>query len=179
MHRPHLHVPLCDFFLLLLRVLLDSLTLYLRLSWNSWKSSFISLPCYFLSTGHKLESFGKREPKLGGGGESVSNGLWASLWGIFLINDWCRRAQPTMVGTTAGQVVLSGIIKQAEQARGSKPVNSVPPPWSLSRPCLQVPKWVQALTSLHDGLQAIKNEVNPFLLRLLLAICTKEREQVN
>lgn len=81
----------------------------------------------------------------------------------------------TMVGITAGQVVLSGIIKQAEKARGSKPVSSVPPPWSLSRPCLQVPKWVQALTSLHDGLQAVKNEVNPSLLRLLLAICTKER----
>jgi hypothetical protein len=39
-------------------------------------------------------------------------------------------AQPTLVSTT-GQVVLGGIIKQAEQARGSKPIRSVPPPCSL------------------------------------------------
>jgi hypothetical protein len=40
------------------------------------------------------------------------------------------RAQPIVGGTIPGLVVLGSIRKQAEQARGSKPVSSSPP-WPL------------------------------------------------
>ena len=43
--------------------------------------------------------------------------LWASLLGIFLINDRCGRAQPMMV-------VLDGIGKETEQSVGSQSVAS-------------------------------------------------------
>lgn len=61
--------------------------------------------------------------------------------GIFLINNWCRRTQSFVGGTTPGQVVL-GIKIKAEQALGSKPVRRIPL-WSL----LQAP----SLSSLSDG----------------------------
>jgi hypothetical protein len=41
-----------------------------------------------------------------------------------------RRAQPIVGGAISGLVVLGSIGKQAEKARGSKPVSSTPP-WLL------------------------------------------------
>jgi hypothetical protein len=38
--------------------------------------------------------------------------------------------RPLMGGTISGLVVLGSIRKQAEQARGSKPVSNIPP-WPL------------------------------------------------
>ena len=59
-------------------------------------------------------------------------------------------------GVIPGLVVLSSIRKQAEQAMRSKPVSSTPP-WSLLQvlplrflPCIPI------LTSLDDGLQAVR-----------------------
>jgi len=40
------------------------------------------------------------------------------------------RAQPLVGGAVPGLVVLGSIREQAEQARGSKPVSSIPP-WPL------------------------------------------------
>lgn len=47
--------------------------------------------------------------------------------GIFLINDWCKRVQPTVGSATPRQVVLGGSRKQAVQRN---PVINIPP-WSL------------------------------------------------
>lgn len=51
-----------------------------------------------------------------------------SLGGIFLINDQCRRSQPTLRSAFPGLIVLDVIRKQAEQASGSKSVGSTPAP---------------------------------------------------
>jgi hypothetical protein len=44
----------------------------------------------------------------------------------------CGRAQPIVGGTIPGLVVLGSIRKQAEQAKGYKPVSSTPP-WFLDQ----------------------------------------------
>ena len=60
-------------------------------------------------------------------------GLWAHLWGIFLIDDWCRRAQLTVDGVPCGLVVLwykkadqVSHEEQASQEHSSIPFASVP-----------------------------------------------------
>jgi hypothetical protein len=40
--------------------------------------------------------------------------------------------RPLLGGTISGLVILGSIRKQAEQARGSKPVRNIPP-WSLQQ----------------------------------------------
>jgi hypothetical protein len=50
------------------------------------------------------------------------------LWGIFSFSD--HRSGPFSGGDISGLVVLGSIRKQAEQARGSKPVRNIPP-WPL------------------------------------------------
>ena len=57
------------------------------------------------------------------------------------------RAQPTVGGAIPGLVVLGSIRKQAEQARGSKPVSHIPP-WLLLPDLLEV-----VLTSFGDEQQ--------------------------
>ena len=57
--------------------------------------------------------------------EEMSHAI--QLQGIFSISDQGRRAQPIVGGAIAGQVVLGSVRKQAEQARGSKPVSSTLP----------------------------------------------------
>lgn len=56
--------------------------------------------------------------------------------GQFLSNDCCWRAQSTVNGATTGQAVSGGLRQQAKQARGSKPVNYIPP-WLPLLFCLQ------------------------------------------
>lgn len=58
--------------------------------------------------------------------------------GVFLIGDWCGRAQTTVGSATLGWVVLDHKRKQTEQARRSKPVSRVPS-WPLFQVCLQLP----------------------------------------
>jgi len=53
-----------------------------------------------LSAQHKLESSEKREPQL----RKLLHQI--GLWGVFLIDDWWKRAQPTVVRNTLGQAVL-------------------------------------------------------------------------
>ena len=65
---------------------------------------------------HKLEAPGKRKPQLRRFLHKTC--LWASLLGIFLINDRCGRAWLIVVA-------LDGIRKQTEQSTGSKSVSSV------------------------------------------------------
>lgn len=47
-----------------------------------------------------------------------SGDLWASLWGIFLIDGWCGMAN-TVCGTTPSQDVLNCTRKQDDQAKSS------------------------------------------------------------
>jgi hypothetical protein len=49
------------------------------------------------------------------------------LWGIFSV---IKGGRPLVGGAIPGLVVLGSIRKQAEQARGSKPVRDIPP-WPL------------------------------------------------
>ena len=55
-----------------------------------------------------------------------------SSWGAFsqLVMKGGRR--PIVGGAVPGLIVLVSIRKQAEQARGSKPVSSIPP-WTLNQ----------------------------------------------
>lgn len=54
-------------------------------------------------------------------------GLWACLWCILLITNWCKQAQPTVGSATLQQVGLGCMRKLAEVMRKSKLVSSVPP----------------------------------------------------
>lgn len=56
---------------------------------------------------HKLESHGKREPQLKRCLHQT--GLWASLWTIFLTDNWYGMAQLTGGGYTPGQVILGAL----------------------------------------------------------------------
>ena len=47
-------------------------------------------------------------------------GLWASLWGISLINDCHGKAQPSVGGAGSEQVVLGCIRKVVEPRRGRR-----------------------------------------------------------
>ena len=69
-------------------------------------------------------------------------------------------------GAIPGLVVLSSVRKQAEQARGSKPV-SRPPPWPLHQllPPGSCPAWVPVLTSFRAMLTCKFNK--PFFPNLL------------
>lgn len=62
---------------------------------------------------------------------------------VFLIANWCKRAQPTMDGTIPRQVDLSCRRKVTTQARRSKPVSNIPP-WSLSQ-LLLPDSWLEFL----------------------------------
>lgn len=53
-----------------------------------------------LSTWHKLESFGKKDPQLRKCHYRID------LWIIFLIDDWYGRVQPTVGDAFPGQIVL-------------------------------------------------------------------------
>jgi hypothetical protein len=65
-------------------------------------------------------------------------------------------------GAIRGLVILDSIRKQAEQARGSKPVSNIPP-WPLNQLLLPV------LTSSGDEGQCRSvSSINPFLPNLLL-----------
>lgn len=58
-------------------------------------------------------------------GTSVEKIYPPSLWSVFLVNDYCGRAQ-----IPGGQAVLESMKKQDNQARRNKPGNSLPP-WPL------------------------------------------------
>ena len=73
---------------------------------------------------YKLQSYGNREPQLRNGLHQT--GLWVCLWGIFLINNWCGRAQSTLEVVMTGQMVLSSIKKQTEKTTRSKRVSTGP-----------------------------------------------------
>jgi len=56
------------------------------------------------------------------------------------MSDWWERTQAIVGGANPGLVALGAVRKQAEQARGSKPVSSIPVcgsiPGSRVLPCL-------------------------------------------
>lgn len=69
-------------------------------------------------------------------------GLWVSLGGIFLINEWHGGTQFTEGSATHGKVVLAGVRKQAEK-RHDEEANKQPSSTVSASP---------AITSLRDGL---------------------------
>lgn len=104
------------------------------------------LICGFLSTGHKSESseeetsLEKMLPSHWPKGKSVRHFLdWQSLW-VSAVYFFFFCSVP-------GQVVLSCVTMQSEQAMRSNPVAST----SLW-PLLQLLPWVSVLTSFHAGL---------------------------
>ena len=89
-------------------------------------------------------------------------------WGNASMRSSCKafsqlvisRGEPLVGGAISGLAVLGSIRKQAEQARGSKPVSNIPP-WA-SAPA-SWPAWVPVLTSLGDEQQCGKCKLNkPF-----------------
>lgn len=67
----------------------------LQSSWVWWDESELVL-ANFLSTWHNPQSFGKRGLLI----EKMPHqtGLWASVWYIFIIDNWWERAQLTVSG---------------------------------------------------------------------------------
>lgn len=61
-----------------------------------------------------------------------SDCFWAGLWAVFLLNDWCEKAQSTGYGATSERVVLRCVIIRAECTTGNKPVAKLPPQPLLS-----------------------------------------------
>ena len=83
---------------------------------------------YFSQHDTKLGLSVKRETLLTKCSHQV--GLWASMWGIFLIFDWCGKAQPT--GDGMHDPLAEGLGRmQVEQATRSKAVSSTAPWWLL------------------------------------------------
>lgn len=91
-------------------------------------------PVIFLSTGHKLESFGKREPKLEK--ESLYQLVCGQVYGpsSSLMTDV---GGPAHHGRHHSWTGSPGWYNKASWAsQRSKSVSSVPPPWPLARPWL-------------------------------------------
>lgn len=98
----------------------------------------------FMPVWHKIEPSGMTEPQLRI--YSYQAGLQESLWGVFLISEWCRRTQTNVDGATPGRWYWRGIREQAEQANRKKPVSSIPL-WSLLQLlplgfCLELLSWL-------------------------------------
>lgn len=88
-----------------------------------FRNTFV-LASSLLSTLCKLRSSGKKEPPIR---KCLCRmGLSASLWGVFLLNEWCWRALPTVGIITPRLVVLSALRKQSEQDTRSQPVSRAP-----------------------------------------------------
>ena len=66
-----------------------------------------------------------------------------------------------MVGDIPELVVLSSVRKQTEKASEQHP------PWPRHSSCLQVPAWLEFLSSLPSVISASKSPVNPFLPKLV------------
>lgn len=114
----------------------------------------------FMSTWHKHESFWKRGPQLRKYSHSI--GLWASQRCVFLIDSWCASAQSSAGVATPGLVVLAAVRKQAEQAIGIKPVNSIPP-WLLDQFLFGVLPWLPSAMACYPEVWC-----KPFCPQLLL-----------
>lgn len=96
---------------------------------------------------HTVQSHPRRETPLRNCLDKID--LWACLWWMVLIVNWCWRAQPA-VGTTIPQKVSPSLYKEArwawahEQAE-SEPTSDVPLGFLL-----HTPSWVPALTTLCE-----------------------------
>ena len=87
--------------------------------------------------------------------------VWTILWGIFLINDWRRRAQHTAGSTIPRQLVLDSIRKQSWASYGAQ--------FSKQQHCILVSAsdscsdfswwWTVAWKCLHESV----SQMNPFL----------------
>jgi hypothetical protein len=79
-----------------------------------------------------------------------------------------KRERPLVGGTISGLVVLGSIRKQAEQARGSKPVKNIPP-WPLHQlqlfDLLEFQSWLPLV--MNSNVENV-SWINPFLPNLLL-----------
>lgn len=126
-----------------------------------WKSlsvfSWLDILPSFLSLWHKLESPGKREPRLRKCFHHWLQMAQDSCRHIcedsILINVWCRIDHMTVGGTTTGKVVLDSLRKQVEQP--SEPHR----PW----PLLQFLSKVPAASSFHLDCDLEALWWNPFL----------------
>lgn len=76
--------------------------------------------CFVMSIWHRPESFEKRKPQLRKFPYQIT--LWSSLWCIFVIDDWHKRAQHTIDSASSGTVVVGALRKQDEEAMKSKSI---------------------------------------------------------
>ena len=106
----------------------------------------------------------------------IKNGAWtgevAPMRSSCKTFSWLfiKRGGPILGGFIPGLVVLGSIKEQAEQARGSKPVSSIPP-WPLHQflPPGSCPVWIPVLTSFDDEQQCVNVRwINSFIPNLLL-----------
>ena len=118
----------------------------------------------FMSAWHRLQSFWKKIPQLRKCPHQTA--LWASLWGIFFIDEmWIG---PSFMGRETPEWVIPGaIIKQAEQAIRTKPVSTTPP-WPLHQLLL-----LGSCPDLFSVINWCGNtiEISPFFLELLSSRC--------
>ena len=128
--------------------------------------SFTGLPRRFsaywfcVSIWHKLELSQRKEPPLR---KCLTAGSHGGIW-------LSRVGGPVVGGAIPGLVVLASVRKQAEQAKRSKPVSSIPP-WPLQQllPPASCPIWIPVLTYFGDEQQCGGiSWINPFLPRLIL-----------
>lgn len=75
--------------------------------------------------------------------------MYVSLCGIFLINNWCGKAQLNGGGTVSRQVVLDCIGKLADHESESKPE---------SEPAIGIPPYA-SISSLEFALIPLYNEL--------------------
>lgn len=92
------------------------------------------------------------------------NGLRTCVWGIFMSNDLCGRAQPIVRYATLEKMVLGCIRKVTLQAMEWVFLHD------LGSFCWFLP-WVLALTFLNDGpWDGIISKINPSLTKFLLTV---------
>jgi hypothetical protein len=77
----------------------------------------------------KTQSFEKKNLQLRKCPHHV--GLYADLWCIFLVDDWCGRAQVTVDGATPGLVVLRATREQTSKPRRGSQEAVTPLLWPL------------------------------------------------
>lgn len=96
-------------------------------------------------------------------------GQWAHLPGIFLTKDWCGKTHPTVGRDPLGKVALGCTRKECDKDQRSQP-----PEQCSSVVSASVSAQALALTSLQDGLQAVR-PLNPLLPKVLL-VSNKKRQ---
>jgi hypothetical protein len=102
--------------------------------WDYWDPV-----CAMADLGCQIVTLEKREPQLTDCFHLI--GLWACLWGILLVTNWCRRVQSTVCSSGPRQMVLNCVSKVGQHDLEGKSVSRISSPLTLL--------WLPALTSFN------------------------------